>query len=203
MKKFKKIYFCLILLIIIAPKIAYAAGNIKTCSGGEIKTIDNKILCVIKKDFVGPPMVQCEDGTSANKLTLSDGSEAYSCGATASRLNYDSLCSDNDIKSAVKIVGYIFLVIKWIVPLIIIVLGMIDFGKAAISNDEKAVNKATGALIRRFIAGIVIFFIPTIIMAALNAIQISKGIEKDTNTTFGACTKCLFDPVNNCTIVKN
>jgi len=119
------------------------------------------------------------------------------------RLNYDSLCSDNNIKSAVKIIGYIILVIKWIVPLIIIVLGMIDFGKAAISNDEKAVNKATGALIRRFIAGIVIFFIPTIIMAALNAIQISKGIEKDTNTTFGACTKCLFDPVNSCSVVNN
>lgn len=118
----------------------------------------------------------------------------------AARLIYSGLCSNNDIKSAFKIIGYVILVIKWIVPLIIIVLGMIDFGKATISNDEKALNKATGALIRRFIAGVVIFFIPTIVMTALNVVQVSKGIEKDTDTNFGTCTKCLFDPVNSCVI---
>ncbi|MBQ8902230.1 MAG: hypothetical protein IJY87_04080 [Bacilli bacterium] len=182
MKKNKYIYIIIILvaLIIFIPKITLAGG-----SGKNINVYANELK--YNSD---------ENKELINITTTSTTSQTM-------RLNYDSLCSDNNIKSAVKIIGYIILVIKWIVPLIIIVLGMIDFGKAAISNDEKAVNKATGALIRRFIAGIVIFFIPTIIMAALNAIQISKGIEKDTNTTFGACTKCLFDPVNSCSVVNN
>lgn len=118
--------------------------------------------------------------------------------ALAARLDYSSLCSNPGFKQAAKILGFVIMIIRWIVPLIIIVLGMVDFGKAAISNDEKALNKATASLIRRFVAGIVIFFIPTIIMAALNVVQVSKGIEKDTDTNFGACTKCLFDPVNSC-----
>ena len=118
--------------------------------------------------------------------------------AYAARLDYSSLCSNDGFREAAKIVGFVIMIVRWIVPLIIIVLGMVDYGKAAISNDEKALNKATGALIRRFIAGVVIFFIPTIVMTALNVVQVSKGIEKDTDTNFGACTKCLFDPVNSC-----
>lgn len=112
--------------------------------------------------------------------------------------DWDSLCADEGIKQAVKIVGYIIQLIRWIVPLIIIVLGMVDFGKAAISNDDKSVTKATTALIRRIVAGVVVFFIPTIILAILNVIQVTKGIEEETDTTFGACTKCLFDPYNEC-----
>lgn len=203
MKKFKNIYLILVLFLIcvfVFPKTVLAEGNIKTCSGGEIKTVENKILCVIKKDFGGQPLVECEDGTNASKLSLSDGSYAYYCGATSTRLKYDSLCSNNGIKSAFKIVGYVIAIVKWIVPLIIIVFGMIDFGKAVISNDEKTINKATGALIRRFIAGIAIFFVPTIIMAILNVLQISKGIEKETDTNFGACTKCLFKPFTECDV---
>lgn len=122
-------------------------------------------------------------------------------------LDYSSICSNTTegnrgIRQTFKIVGYLIQIIKWIVPLIIIILGMIDFGKAAISNDEKAINKAMMALIRRLIAGIVIFFIPTIVMAILNIIEVSKGIEKKDNSQFGACTKCLFDPYNSCEINK-
>lgn len=111
-------------------------------------------------------------------------------------LDYEHLCSENNIKQAMKIIGYIVLIIKWIVPLILIVLGMIDFGKAIMSGDDKALNKATGAFIKRIIAGIVIFFIPTIILAILNVIEVSKGIED--SQQFGACTKCIFDPIDSC-----
>ena len=197
MKKFNKIYICIIALLIIciAPKFVFADGNIKICSGGEIKTVDNKVLCVYQTTFIDPHNVECEFDNVPEVLSLEDGSTAYYCGA---RLNYNSLCSDNNVKSAFKIIGYVILIIKWIVPLIIIVLGMVDFGKASISNDEKALNKATGALIRRIVAGVAIFFIPTIILAALDVIKITKGIEKENDTTFGVCTKCMFDPINSC-----
>lgn len=129
-------------------------------------------------------------------------------------LDYNSICSNatagnRGIRQTFKMVGYLIQIIKWIVPLIIIVLGMVDFGKAAISNDEKAINKALFALVRRLLAGIVIFFIPTIVMAILNAIEVYKGLDENfidpiTNevveSQFGACTKCLFDPYNSCEI---
>lgn len=108
------------------------------------------------------------------------------------KIDYNSLCENRSIKQTMKLIGYLVQVIRWIVPLIIIVLGMIDFGKATIESDDKALNKATASLIRRIVAGLVVFFIPTIILAILNAIEVTKGIEDETNSQFGACTKCIF-----------
>ena len=106
--------------------------------------------------------------------------------------DYDDLCTSNeDVRKAFKIISTVILIAHWVIPLIIIVLGMIDFTKAVISDDEKATEKATTALIRRVIAGIVVFFIPTIITGLLNLIDITDGIMD--NGTFAACTKCLFD----------
>lgn len=108
------------------------------------------------------------------------------------KINYNSLCENRNIKQTMKLIGYLVQVIRWIVPLIIIVLGMIDFGKATIESDDKALSKATASLIRRLVAGVVVFFIPTIVLGLLNAIEITKGIEDETNSQFGACTKCIF-----------
>lgn len=113
-------------------------------------------------------------------------------------IDYNSICSDKNIKKGVRIIGIVLYIIKILVPLIIIVLGMIDFAKAVISSDDNALKKSTSSLIKRCIAGVIVFFIPSIIMAALGLLEITNGIEDDTNTQFGMCTKCLFDPFGKC-----
>ena len=111
-------------------------------------------------------------------------------------LDYENLCSTNDgVQNAVRIIGYVVAIIRWVAPLIIIVLGMVDFGKAVISDDEKSLSKATAALIRRIIAGVAIFFIPTLIQALLNFIEVTGGLEK--SDTFNACTECVLN-VSKC-----
>ena len=117
--------------------------------------------------------------------------------------DWSKICDQNDVKQAFKIAGYVVQLARWIVPLILIVLGMVDFGKAAISSDDKAISKATAALVRRFIAGVVVFFIPTIVLAILNVIDITNGIEEKSDTTFGQCTKCLFDPSDSCDVEES
>lgn len=113
-------------------------------------------------------------------------------------VNYNKICNQQEILDAMKIVGYVIQVVRWIAPLMLIVFGMIDFGKASIANDEKALGLATSSLIRRFLASIIIFFIPTIILAILEVTDVTGGIEDKNNTSFGKCTKCLFDPANEC-----
>jgi len=114
------------------------------------------------------------------------------------RLKYNSLCTNEHIKDGMRILGYVIQVIRWIVPLMLIVLGMVDFGKAAISSDEKAISKASSTLLKRFIAGLVVYFIPTLVMSFLSFLEITNGIEEKNNAEFGACTKCLFDPYKKC-----
>ena len=85
-----------------------------------------------------------------------------------------------------NVVGYIVVVIKIVIPLMLIVLGMVDLGKAVVSSDEKAINKAVSTLIKRFIAAVVVFFVPTIVSALFNALSLI-GNEADYNT----CVQCV------------
>ena len=102
-------------------------------------------------------------------------------------IDYNNLCGEEGINSAIIIIGKVVLIMKIVVPLIIIVLGMVDFGKAVISDDEKAVSKATTTLIRRLIAGLVVFFIPLILLTIIKAININDDIEKT------KCITCILD----------
>ena len=70
---------------------------------------------------------------------------------------------------------------------------MIDFFKAVTSDDEKAISKATQSLVRRLISGVIIFFIPSLLWALLNVIDITDGIHDLNNTEFGICTKCILN----------
>ena len=93
----------------------------------------------------------------------------------ADTVTYDNVCNtfDSGIGSAIRILGHLVMIIKIIVPVVIIVLGMVDFGKAELSSDDKALTKAVGALTRRFIAGVVIFLAPGLVSAMLNVFGIT------------------------------
>ena len=49
------------------------------------------------------------------------------------------------------------------IPIVLIVLGTLDLGKAVISSDDKAVKEAQSKLIKRCIYAILVFFIVTLI----------------------------------------
>lgn len=73
------------------------------------------------------------------------------------------------------------LYIKVAVPILIIVLGSIDFGKAFIASDEDAMKKAQKRFMMRIMIGMVIFFIPSIVKILLNiANQVWGVIGSDT-----------------------
>lgn len=85
------------------------------------------------------------------------------------------------------LLSFVVLIIKIVIPLALIILGMVDLGKAVISSDDKAIGKAVGALVRRFIAAVVVFFIPTIISAIFNII----GVFGDQQADYSVCVECI------------
>lgn len=52
---------------------------------------------------------------------------------------------------------------KIIVPILVIVLGILDFGKAVIASKEDEMKKAQSTFIKRVVIGVAVFFIPTIL----------------------------------------
>ena len=101
-----------------------------------------------------------------------------------------NFCEEDSTKKVMSLIGYLLALVKLFVPLIIIILGSIDFAKAVIGKDEKVIQKQAINLGLRILLGICIFFLPSVISWALGSIS----DEASSGTT---CMQCVLDP-NNC-----
>jgi len=116
-------------------------------------------------------------------------------------------CQGN-VLAVFRVLGWIINIIKIIVPILLIVFGCIDSGKAVVSSKNDEIQKTIKTLAIRFIAGIVIFFIPSFIYLLIEVIGgesiFDKNSTRNDNTQFGACTYCLFHPEDDtCETIKN
>ncbi len=103
-------------------------------------------------------------------------------------MGFLSFCSDS--AKLWKLIGRVMLVFKIVIPLLLIIFGMIDLGKAVIASDEKAIKAATNSIIRRLIAAVVIFFIPTIVSAIFGLVD---GFST-TDEGYATCRACITHP---------
>lgn len=107
-----------------------------------------------------------------------------------------NFCEENGVRKTFQIVGYLLYIAKIIVPLLLIILGTIDFAKATISSDDKAPKDAVVTLIKRILIAIIIFLIPTILNFLLSLVN--GASEAFTDSKFTDCTDCLLDPFGDC-----
>ncbi|MBE6139918.1 MAG: hypothetical protein E7172_00010 [Firmicutes bacterium] len=90
-----------------------------------------------------------------------------------------------------QFIGIVLLVFKIVVPIVLIVYGMVDLGKAVISSDDKAVTGAVKTLAYRVIAAIIIFFIPTLISAVFSLVG---TFNEDAKEDYNVCKTCITHP---------
>ncbi len=86
--------------------------------------------------------------------------------------------------------GYGVMIFKIVIPVILIILGIVALGKAVISNDEKDIKTAINSMIKKFIAAVVIFFVPSIVSALFSAIGSFSDVKED----YEVCVKCITGP---------
>ena len=68
-------------------------------------------------------------------------------------------------------------------PIVLIIFGTIDLGKAVIASDEKEVKAAQGRLIKRFIYAALIFFVVTLVTVLMNVVANGANANDEANTT--------------------
>ena len=90
--------------------------------------------------------------------------------------------------------GYIVFGAKIIVPLILLILGTIDFAKAVISSNDKAPQEALKSFGLRIVAAIIVFLIPTFLEFLITLINDASETFKEKNEN---CTNCLFNPFDS------
>lgn len=121
-------------------------------------------------------------------VLLSIPSVAYA--VTSAKLPF---CDYGGVRRTFMIVGIIINIVKIVVPLIIVITGMIAFAKPILSGKTEDLTANAMILLKKFIAGVIIFYIPTILDFAF-----SLNPEYD-KTSYYACTECMNNP-DNCTI---
>ena len=91
-------------------------------------------------------------------------------------------------------IGYVIMVLKILVPVILIIWGTIGLAQAMISGEDKAVSKQAASFIKKFVVGIVIFFIPTIVNALFSLMETFLPFKSDYNN----CLNCITSPRKKC-----
>lgn len=88
-----------------------------------------------------------------------------------------------DLAPIIKLIKHGFIPLLQIgIPIVLIVLGMIDLGKAVIASKEDEIKKAQGMLIKRLIYAIAVFFVTTIVIVVFG-IFVESGADKDIEGT--------------------
>lgn len=75
--------------------------------------------------------------------------------------------SKDDTESIAYLVNEILKYPRFIVPILIILLGSLDFFKAVISSKEDGMKKAQSTFIKRIVIGVAVFLVPVIIDAIM------------------------------------
>lgn len=123
-----------------------------------------------------------------------------------------NLCSGTH--QILELIGWVLTVFKIAIPLLIIALGLIDLGKAAVSSKPEEIKKTATSLLWRIVGGIIIFFIPMIVMLIFgwisgwgSAVDNLGCYSRNANGTceikeWDICYDCITSPWSNETCRK-
>lgn len=93
-------------------------------------------------------------------------------------VNASTVCGQ--LSSFLALVGYVVTIFKIVIPLLLIVFGMLDVGKSVVAGKPDEVTKNLKSFAMRCIAGILVFFIPSIVGALMTAVAGTPSNETTT-----------------------
>ncbi|MDD6224531.1 MAG: hypothetical protein PUB18_06005 [bacterium] len=151
-----------------------AEGSYVTAQDDTMNNGTTKICCKGENTYNGGTTYSCnvyiskqyqeETGYSSDKNSVAVPVPA-NCGMLSEILPY--------LKN-------IFTLLKISVPVILIVLGTVDFAVPVLSNDKEALHKATSKFIKRCIVGILILLVPFLTQLLLNIYDDATGANTST-----------------------
>lgn len=86
----------------------------------------------------------------------------------------------NGLLPIVKMLRTILTIVQIFIPILLILFGTIDLGKAVISSDEKEIKAAQSRLIKRCIYAVAVFFVVLLVTVIMNIVATSGEKSADT-----------------------
>ena len=107
-------------------------------------------------------------------------------------LNINSMCQG--LSSGLQLIGRLIYIFKLFLPLILIVLGIFDIGKAVISSKSEDVKKHMKNFLYKIVVCVIVFFIPNICMIIFGFVGGFNDIRENSGVDYDVCYACMFNP---------
>ena len=78
-----------------------------------------------------------------------------------------------------KIIQDLYGIVKVLIPVLVVILGMIDFASVVFSGEDKDMKTAGQRFIKRIIIGVVLLLLPAILGFIFNLVGFSEGCLAD------------------------
>ena len=93
-----------------------------------------------------------------------------------------------------KLLGVVINVFKIAIPVIIVLLALLDLGKAVMAGEEKEIKATQKLLIKRLVYGVLIFFVVTLVQMIFGLIGVNVNANGDVIKDSSICWACATDP---------
>lgn len=100
-----------------------------------------------------------------------------------------------------QIIGWVLLIFKIVIPVLLIIFGMVDLGKAVVASKSDEVTKSVKSLAMRAAAAVIIFLIPTVIGIIMGFVADFK--DSGAADDFNVCRSCITRPNGECASYAN
>lgn len=120
----------------------------------------------------------------ANMVTMSG---TYSCGSL-----------DIDIPGTFPyLVHAVIVAIKVIVPILLIIFGMLDLGKAVVASKEDEIKKGQSTFIKRAVTAVIVFFVIQIVQLVISFVS---SRDNDVMNCFNCFVNGKVDEEKGCKV---
>ena len=89
-----------------------------------------------------------------------------------------------------QLIGRILWIFLIAIPILVIIFGSIDLGKAVVASKDDEIKKAAKSLAMRLIAAVIIWFIPMLVDAVISLVD----RDADQVSDYKVCQKCVTSP---------
>lgn len=93
-----------------------------------------------------------------------------------------------------QLIGQALNLFKLFLPLVLVVLGIFDIGKAIISSKSEDVKKNMKNFLKKVVVCVVVFFIPTICLVVFSFVGGFNDIKNESGIDYDVCYSCMFNP---------
>ena len=85
----------------------------------------------------------------------------------------------------INIISTLITIIKFGVPILLIIFGMLDLGKAVVASKEDEIKKGQQMFIKRVITAILVFFVIVVVQLVVNLA--TKDSDDSSDSLWGDC----------------